>query len=46
MGTPAPNPAADLVKRFSRDRKVFLSGDYKEGQQSMAKTPTVGPEAD
>ena len=23
---------ADLVERFSRDRKAFLSGDYKEEQ--------------
>jgi len=32
MGTPAPAPVIDLVARFSRDREVFLSGDYKEEQ--------------
>jgi hypothetical protein len=32
MGTSAPAPVIDLVERFSRDRKVFLSGDYKEEQ--------------
>jgi hypothetical protein len=34
MGTPAP----DAVKRLV-DRKVFLSGEYKEEQQPKAKTP-------
>jgi hypothetical protein len=32
MGTPAPAPILDLVDRFDQDRKVFLSGDYKEEQ--------------
>ena len=42
MGTPAPAPVADLGAmtlgpvlwpyRFSRDRKAFLSSDYKEEQ--------------
>jgi len=27
-----PKPVVDLVERFSRDRKVFLSPDYKEEQ--------------
>ena len=31
MGTP-PDALLHLVDRFSRDRKVFLSGDYKEEQ--------------
>jgi hypothetical protein len=39
MGTSVPKPVADLVKRFSRDRKVFLSGDHKEEQLPKAKTP-------
>ncbi len=28
-----------LVERFDRDRKVFLSPDYKEERLSRAKTP-------
>jgi hypothetical protein len=32
MGTSAPKLVVDLVERFSRDRKVFLSPDYKEEQ--------------
>jgi hypothetical protein len=32
MGTPAPAAVKRLVDRFDRDRKVFLSGDYKEEQ--------------
>jgi hypothetical protein len=32
MGAPPPKPVADLVDRFSRDRKVFLSPEYKEEQ--------------
>jgi hypothetical protein len=32
MGTSAPKPVVDLVERFERDRKVFLSVDYKEEQ--------------
>ncbi len=29
---PAPDTAKRLVDRFDQDRKVFLSGDYKEEQ--------------
>jgi hypothetical protein len=32
MGTPAPDAVKHLVDRFDQDRKVFLSGDYKEEQ--------------
>jgi len=32
MGTPAPDAVERLVDRFDQDRKVFLSGDYKEEQ--------------
>ena len=32
MATPAPDAVKRLVDRFDRDRKVFLSGDYKEEQ--------------
>jgi hypothetical protein len=32
MGASPPALVADLVERFSRDRKVFLSSDYKEEQ--------------
>jgi hypothetical protein len=32
MGTPAPDALLRLVDRFDQDRKVFLSGDYKEEQ--------------
>jgi len=28
MGASAPKLVSDLVERFERDRKVFLSGDY------------------
>jgi hypothetical protein len=28
----APKAVGDLVERFDRDRKVFLSGDYNEEQ--------------
>ena len=30
MGASPPKPVVDLVERFERDRKVFLSPDYKE----------------
>jgi len=30
MGASAPGLVADLVERFQRDRKVFLSAEYKE----------------
>jgi hypothetical protein len=39
MGTPAPSAVKRLVDRFDQDRKVFLSGDYKEEQLREAKTP-------
>jgi hypothetical protein len=32
MGTPATDAVKRLVDRFDQDRKVFLSGDYKEEQ--------------
>jgi hypothetical protein len=32
MCTPAPDDVKRLVDRFDQDRKVFLSGDSKEGQ--------------
>jgi predicted type IV restriction endonuclease len=32
MGTPAPEAVKRLVDRFNQNRKVFLSGDYKEEQ--------------
>jgi len=38
MGT-APDALLRLIDRFDADRKVFLSGDYKEEQLSKAKAP-------
>jgi len=38
MGT-APDAVKRLVDHFDRNRKVFLSGDYKEEQLRRAKTP-------
>ena len=32
MGTPAPDAVKRLVDHFDQNRKVFLSGDYKEEQ--------------
>ncbi len=32
MGASAPKQVIDLVERFERNRKVFLSADYKEEQ--------------
>ncbi len=32
MGSSAPDAVKRLVDRFDRDRKVFLSPDYKEEQ--------------
>ena len=32
MGTLPPDSVKRLVDRFDQDRKVFLSGDYKEEQ--------------
>jgi len=37
MGASPPATVADLVERFERDRKVFLSPGYKEEQPP--KTP-------
>ena len=36
MGTTAPDAVKRLVDRFDQDRKVFLSGDYKEEQLRAA----------
>jgi hypothetical protein len=36
MGASAPKQVSDLVQRFSRDRKVFLSPGYKEEQLRAA----------
>jgi hypothetical protein len=32
VGASSPSTVVDLVERFERDRKVFLSPDYKEEQ--------------
>ena len=32
MGAPAPDAVKRLVDRFDQNRKVLLSGDYKEEQ--------------
>jgi hypothetical protein len=32
MVTPAPDAVKGLADRFDQNRKVFLSGDYKEEQ--------------
>jgi len=45
MGTRAPDAVKRLVDRFDQDRKVFLSGDYKEEQLPEAKTPNALPDA-
>ena len=39
MGTPAPDSLKRLVDHFDQNRKVFLSGDYKEEQLSTPTTP-------
>jgi hypothetical protein len=39
MSTPAPDALLRLIDRFDQDRKVFLSGDYKEEQLPKAKSP-------
>jgi len=39
MSTPAPDAVKRLVDRFDQNRKVFLSGDYKEEHSSKAATP-------
>jgi len=36
MATPAPDAVKRLVDRFYQDRKVLLSGDYKEEQLRAA----------
>lgn len=38
MGSSVPAPAVELVKRFERDRKAFLSSDHKEGLLPKART--------
>jgi len=40
MGASPPALVADLVERFSRDRKVFLSPDYKEEQLRVSSGPS------
>jgi hypothetical protein len=40
MGTPPPKPVVELVERFERDRKVFLSPDYKEEQLRVSSGPS------
>jgi len=42
MATPAPDAVKRLVDRFDQNRKVFLSGDYKEEQLPKATTPYAG----
>ena len=32
MGASSPAMVVDLVERFEKDRKVFLSSDYEEAQ--------------
>ncbi len=41
MGASASSAVADLVERFSRDRKVFLSTDYKEEQIRAELRPSL-----
>ncbi|HTW91346.1 MAG TPA: hypothetical protein VMH22_06515 [bacterium] len=41
MGASSPALVADLVERFSRDRKVFLSADYKEEQLRLSSGPSL-----
>ena len=40
MGT-APDAVKRLVDRFDRDRKVFLSSDYREEQLRAEEKPEV-----
>jgi hypothetical protein len=40
MGASSPALVADLVERFSRDRKVFLLPDYKEEQLRVSSGPS------
>jgi hypothetical protein len=40
MGTSPPKPVVELVERFERDRKVFLSPDYKEEQLRVSSGPS------
>jgi hypothetical protein len=39
MGASPPALVADLVERFERDRKAFLSPDYKEEQLRLLTEP-------
>ena len=39
MGASPPALVADLVERFSRDRKALLSPDYKEEQLRAESGP-------
>jgi hypothetical protein len=41
MGTPATDAVKRLVDRFDQDRKVILSGDYREEQLPRTRTPRV-----
>ncbi|MBN2466382.1 hypothetical protein JXD38_12250 [candidate division WOR-3 bacterium] len=41
MGTTPPKPVVELVERFERDRKVFLSPDYKEEQLRVSSGPSL-----
>ena len=41
MGTSAPKPVVELVERFERNRKVFLSRDYKEEQLRVSSGPSL-----
>ncbi|HTW92142.1 MAG TPA: hypothetical protein VMH22_10585 [bacterium] len=41
MGASPPALVADLVERFERDRKVFLSPDYKEEQLRVSSGPSL-----
>ena len=40
MGASPPKQVSDLVQRFDRDRKVFLSPDYKEEQLRASSGPS------
>ena len=49
MATPAPDSVKRLVDHFDQNRKVFLSGDYKEEQlraeflNLFSRTPQWNP---
>jgi hypothetical protein len=40
MGASAPKQVSDLVERSERDRKAFLSPDYKEEQLRASSGPS------